>query len=107
MIKGLNRFSEYFSGFENSYVLIGGAASHILEDEAQLVPRATKDLDIILVVEALSDEFVAKFWSFIKEDYVPDRFRSKFLRAQVRLPVHENRLRTTSYLLWIHGFPEA
>ena len=67
MIKGLNRFSEYFTGFEDSYVLIGGAASHILEDEAQLVPRATKDLDIILVVEALSDEFVAKFWSFIKE----------------------------------------
>jgi len=51
---------------EGSYVLIGGAASHILEDEAQLVPRATKDLDIILIVEALSDEFVSKFWSFVK-----------------------------------------
>lgn len=66
MIKGLNTFSEYFTGFENSYVLIGGAASHIWEDEAQLVPRATKDLDIILIVEALSDAFVEKFWSFVR-----------------------------------------
>lgn len=64
---GLKKFSEYFTGLEGSYVLIGGAASHILEDEAQLVPRATKDLDLILVVESLSDAFVARFWSFIKE----------------------------------------
>lgn len=67
MVRGLKKFSEYFTGLEGSYVLIGGAASHILEDEAQLVPRATKDLDLILVVESLSDAFVARFWSFIKE----------------------------------------
>ena len=67
MVRGLKKFSEYFSGHEGNYVLIGGAASHILEEEALLVPRATKDLDIILIVEALTDEFVAKFWSFIKE----------------------------------------
>jgi len=66
MVRGLRKFSEYFAGMEGSYVLIGGAASHILEEEAQLVPRATKDLDIILIVEALSDEFVSKFWSFVK-----------------------------------------
>lgn len=47
MVRGLKKFSEYFTGLEGSYVLIGGAASHILEDEAQLVPRATKDLDLI------------------------------------------------------------
>ena len=67
MVRGLKKFSEYFSGHEGNYVLIGGAASHILEEEALLVPRATKDLDIILIVEALTDEFVAKFWSFIKD----------------------------------------
>lgn len=63
----MRRFSDYFNGLEDSYVLIGGAASYILEEEALLVPRATKDLDIILVIEVLSDEFVSKFWSFIKD----------------------------------------
>ena len=27
-------------------------------------PRATKDIDIILIVEALSSDFAAKFWEF-------------------------------------------
>lgn len=30
-------------------------------------PRATKDIDIILIVEALSHEFVKRFWSFIRQ----------------------------------------
>jgi hypothetical protein len=29
--------------------------------------RATKDLDIILVVEALSADFVRRFWQFIRQ----------------------------------------
>lgn len=29
-------------------------------------PRATKDIDIILIVEALSSDFAAKFWEFVK-----------------------------------------
>ena len=28
--------------------------------------RATKDIDIILIVEALSSDFAAKFWEFVK-----------------------------------------
>ena len=30
------------------------------------LPRATKDIDIILVVEALSHEFVSRFWELVK-----------------------------------------
>ncbi len=54
MVRGLDKFKEYFAGFDGNYVLIGGAASNLLEEENRLVPRATKDLDIILVVEALT-----------------------------------------------------
>lgn len=67
MVNGLDKFKEYFAGYEGNYVLIGGAASNLIEEENFLVPRATKDLDIILVIEALTDSFVHKFWEFIKD----------------------------------------
>lgn len=67
MVRGLDRFKEYFAGFEGNYVLIGGAASYLVEEENRLLPRATKDLDIILVVEALTSSFVKRFWQFIRD----------------------------------------
>ncbi len=67
MVVGIDKFSEYFHGYEGSYVLIGGAASNIIEESNLLVPRATKDLDLILVVEALTDSFVRRFWQFVRE----------------------------------------
>lgn len=66
MVKGLDVFAEFFKGYEDSYILIGGAASHLIEEANLLVPRATKDLDLILVVEALTDDFVLRFWQFVK-----------------------------------------
>ena len=45
MVIGIDKFSEYFQGYEGSYVLIGGAASNLIEESNLLVPRATKDLD--------------------------------------------------------------
>ena len=67
MVRGLDKFKAYFTEFEGSYVLIGGAASHLLEEDNRLVPRATKDLDIILVVEALTSSFVKRFWQFVRD----------------------------------------
>ena len=48
MVRGLDTFREYFRGFENQYVLIGGAACDILfaNNEGQF--RATRDLDEII-----------------------------------------------------------
>lgn len=65
MVKGLDVFGKYFSDFQDQYVIIGGAAcdSHI--QSAGLTPRATKDIDMILIIEALSSEFVKRFWDFI------------------------------------------
>ena len=67
MVRGLDTFREYFKDYADNYVIIGGTAcSELIEDEG-LKPRATKDIDAILIVEALSDEFVKRFWEFIKK----------------------------------------
>jgi hypothetical protein len=67
MVRGINKFREYFKDFPDSYVIIGGTACDLIIRESDLTPRATKDIDIILVIEALSADFVKQFWRFIKD----------------------------------------
>ena len=67
MVVGIDRFREYFKEFQGSYVLIGGVAASIAMEELGEEFRLTKDLDIVLVVEALDREFVGQFWTFIKD----------------------------------------
>lgn len=67
MVRGLDKFREYFKGYEDNYVIIGGTACDIIMNAAALTPRATKDIDIVLIVEALNKEFVSRFWSFIDD----------------------------------------
>lgn len=63
----LNIFSSHFEKFEDHYVLIGGTATMLLLSEARLSSRSTKDLDIVLSIEALTHEFVDHFWKFVNE----------------------------------------
>jgi len=65
MVRGIEKFKEYFTGFEENYIIIGGTACDILEENIGQQPRATKDIDIILIVEALTSEFCKRFWDFI------------------------------------------
>jgi hypothetical protein len=76
MVKGLKRFKEYFELHKDKYVLIGGTACMIVMEDVGLEFRATKDLDIVLHVEALDGEFVKAFWSFIKAGGYQNRQRS-------------------------------
>lgn len=66
MVKGLNTFREFFREYEEQYVLIGGAACDILFESNAGQFRATRDLDMVLIVEALTQEFGDKFWEFIE-----------------------------------------
>lgn len=66
MVKGLNTFRRYFEEYENQYVLIGGAACDIIFESNDTLFRATRDLDMVLIVEALTPEFGEKFWEFIQ-----------------------------------------
>ena len=65
MVVGLDRFAAHFAAYEDRYVLIGGAATWLVLDEAGIEARATRDLDIVLCVEALDPAFGAVFWEFI------------------------------------------
>lgn len=67
MITGYEKFKERFAGFEEQYVLIGGTACDIIMENEELPFRATKDIDIVLLVESITVEFGKQFWEFIKE----------------------------------------
>ena len=62
MVRGVEIFRSFFKEFTDNYILIGGAACDEHMNEAGLTFRATKDLDIILIVETLNAEFVEYFW---------------------------------------------
>lgn len=63
---GLDAFSEYFKEFTDCYIVIGGAACDDYFERENLPFRVTDDIDMILVVEAVDDKFIAHFWDFIK-----------------------------------------
>lgn len=67
MVKGLGLFRDRFAGFEDRYVLIGGAAVDVAMEAAGIGFRATKDLDLVLRLEALDAEFGRAFWGFVGE----------------------------------------
>ena len=90
MVRGLNIFKKYFKQYPDNYVIIGGTACDIIIDEAGLVPRTTKDIDIILVVEALSSEFVKQFWQFINDGKYQQREKSNDEREYYRFIKPEN-----------------
>ena len=66
MVRGLDKFSQHFVGLEDCFILIGGTACELWMGSQGLDFRATKDLDIVLVVEALKPEFFERFWTFIR-----------------------------------------
>lgn len=66
MVKGLEIFRAHFEKFTDQYVLIGGTACSLAMEDVGIDFRATKDLDIVLTVEALDGAFVTAFWEFIR-----------------------------------------
>ena len=67
MITGFTKFKEKFQKFENQYVIIGGTACDLIMENEELPFRATKDIDIVLIVEAITVEFGKAFWDYVKE----------------------------------------
>ena len=76
MVKGLELFKEYFKDYKDQYVLIGGAACDINFDDNAASFRVTKDLDMVLIVEALTQEFGNRFWQFIKDGGYENKAKS-------------------------------
>lgn len=67
MIRGLEHFRERFKGYSDDFILVGGAATYILLDEAGAERvRPTKDLDIVLILKP-SEGFLSSFKEYVKE----------------------------------------
>ena len=62
MVVGLQNFRERFGRFDDQFVIIGGTACELLMSEEELDFRATKDIDVVLIVENLTKEFGTQFW---------------------------------------------
>lgn len=75
-MRGIDKFRERFAGHEGEYVLIGGGACDLLFGEVGQDFRATKDLDLVLLVEALTPEFGRVFWDFVREGGYENRQKS-------------------------------
>lgn len=67
MVNGFTKFKERFQGYENQYVIIGGTACDLIMENEELPFRATKDIDIVLIVESITAEFGRQFWKYVKE----------------------------------------
>lgn len=71
---GLDKFREAFADFTDNYVIIGGTACDITMSGTEVRPRATHDIDMIIVVEKMNAAYGERFWQFIKEaGYRPEK----------------------------------
>jgi hypothetical protein len=66
-VYGLDRFREYMEGFEDCYAVIGGTACDIILSDADLPFRATKDIDLILLIENRLPEVGRAVWRLVKD----------------------------------------
>jgi len=53
------------SGYEDQYAIIGGTACSLLMSDEGHEFRATKDIDLVLIIEALTPEFGKHFWEYV------------------------------------------
>ena len=67
MVKGVDLFQAHFEKYADYYAIIGGAAASEWFARQDLAFRATKDIDIVLLVEAIDDAFLNHFWDFVLE----------------------------------------
>lgn len=65
-MKGIDKIRQYLGEHKGNYVIIGGTACNLNLEEAHLQGRATKDVDMIVVCEAITPEYLRSFWDFIK-----------------------------------------
>ena len=98
MVKGLEKFKEHFAGFADNYVIIGGTACDVTLQNTDMRPRATDDIDMILVNEKMTPEFGQRFWEFIdlgeyktrqrkREDKEPTIELFRFIKPKEGFPI--------------------
>lgn len=76
MVKGLDIFREHFREFEGAFTLIGGAACEEWFGAQGLPFRATKDLDLVMMLDQISPGLLAAIRSFLAAGGYSTRERS-------------------------------
>lgn len=85
-IDGLDKFKDHFADFSENYIIVGGTACYLQLKEIGSFNRRTKDIDMIITVEDLSQEFGKALKKFIRDggykvyrtkEGVPQFFRFK------------------------------
>ena len=66
IVDGIGIFEKTFSKYKDSFVIVGGAACRATLSDGRYTPRKTKDIDMVLVLENLDNDFIDAFWSFVK-----------------------------------------
>ena len=76
IISRFQSLKEWLRGYEDSFTVIGGTACSLIMNESGADFRATKDVDIVIILEALNEDFGQRFWEYIKEAEYRHRQRS-------------------------------
>ncbi len=67
LLTGLKSFADFFAEYQENYVIIGGTALQLLMfSQTGEVPRATHDLDLVIIIGALDEAFGIKLWAYIE-----------------------------------------
>ena len=90
MVKGIESFKAHFADYKDRYVLIGGTASTLAMKELGVDFRATKDIDIVLCIEALDNEFAQAFWEYVEAGGYENRQKSTGKRLFYRFYAPKN-----------------
>ena len=92
MVNGMESFRTKFIDYPDCYTVIGGAACDILMSEADVPFRATKDIDMILLLEDRYQDFAKVFWpGYPVQIELFSRFPDYHLRTDSGIiPIHIN-----------------
>jgi hypothetical protein len=71
----LAHFSQALQEYQDKYILIGGNACGLVFESKGQEFRQTVDLDIVLVIEELTEEFATALWNYLDEgEYTGKKF---------------------------------
>lgn len=66
MVRGLLEFCRFFQDCKESFVILGGAACDEWFSQENFQFRTTKDIDLVIILEAQNQLFFSKLWEFLR-----------------------------------------
>ena len=67
IIARMQSFKEWFADYSDNFIIIGGAACSLIMEAENVDFRLTKDIDVVLLVEALNTSFGRRLWDYVLE----------------------------------------